>query len=200
MAARGRAELHDGEYVTLASACRTYPGFLPMTWNVVLHSENGILGTGPPRTGRRRPGPDQRGQETVYGPHPERRSSTPPVVRIIRGATSMLPVLGAMQVSNVATLSNWGRAQRWFQGNGRGDGPRYLRPGRVCRASGAPRGKTDPPDLLSENTLPYIRAAGVNRIITDRRRYADVNADGLVLVERPPGLCRGQVPAATGAR
>ena len=138
---RGRASCATAPTSTSASACRPWsPTTCPTGVDVVLHSENGILGVGPvPDRGRGRPRPDQRGQGDRHRRCPARRSSTPRCrFGMIRGGHIDVAILGAMQVSATRRPRQLDDPRQDGQGHGRRDGPRPRRPARH-RADGAHR-------------------------------------------------------------
>jgi 3-oxoacid CoA-transferase subunit B len=191
-------ELKDGFYVNLGIGIPTnVANFIPKGVNILLQSENGMLGMGPfPYPGEEDPDLINAGKQTITSLPETSYFDSSYSFAMIRGGHIDLTILGALQVSEKGDLANWSIPGKMIKGMG----------GAMDLVANVKRvvilmehtARDLSPKLLKECSFPLTGARCVDRVITELGVF-DINNDVMKLVQMAPSVTLDEIRDKTEA-
>jgi 3-oxoacid CoA-transferase subunit B len=200
IAKRIAKEVKDGMYINLGIGIPTLvANYLPANLNVVLQSENGLLGIGPfPKQSEVDPDLINAGKQTITMVPGSALFNSAESFAMIRGGHVDLTILGAMEVSEHGDIANWKVPGKMVKGMGGAmdlvaSAKHIIVAMQHCSKEGASK-------LLKKCTLPITGIQCVKRIVSDLAVLDVLPQGGFKLLERAPGVSVEQIKNATEGR
>ncbi|MBX2900429.1 MAG: CoA transferase subunit B [Cyclobacteriaceae bacterium] len=200
IAKRIAREVKDGMYINLGIGIPTLvANYIPNHLNVVLQSENGLLGIGPfPTENEVDPDLINAGKQTITMMAGSALFSSAESFAMIRGGHVDLTILGAMEVSELGDIANWKVPGKMVKGMGGAmdlvaSAKHIIVAMQHCSKEGASK-------LLKSCTLPITGVRCVKRIVSDMAVLDVLPEGGFKLLERAPGVSTEQIKNATAGR
>jgi len=197
IAKRIAQEVKDGMYINLGIGIPTLvANYIPSNINVVLQSENGLLGIGPfPKENAVDPDLINAGKQTITMMPGSALFSSADSFAMIRSGKVDLTILGAMEVSEEGDIANWKVPGKMVKGMGGAmdlvaSAKNIIVAMQHCSKEGASK-------LLKKCTLPITGLRCVKRIVSDMAVLDVVPGIGFKLLERAPGVSVEQIKNAT---
>jgi 3-oxoacid CoA-transferase subunit B len=197
IAKRIAQEVRDGMYINLGIGIPTLvANYIPRNLNVVLQSENGLLGIGPfPTEDKVDPDLINAGKQTITMMPGSALFNSAESFAMIRGGHVDLTILGAMEVSEKGDIANWKVPGKMVKGMGGAmdlvaSAKHIIVAMQHCSKDGASK-------LLKECTLPITGIRCVKRIVSDLAVLDVLPQGGFKLLERAPGISIEQIKNAT---
>jgi len=197
IAKRIAQEVKDGMYINLGIGIPTLvANYIPTNINVVLQSENGLLGIGPfPKENEVDPDLINAGKQTITMMPGSALFSSADSFGMIRSGKVDLTILGAMEVSEEGDIANWKVPGKMVKGMGGAmdlvaSAKHIIVAMQHCSKEGASK-------LLKKCTLPITGLRCVKRIVSDMAVLDVVPGVGFKLLERAPGVSVEQIKNAT---
>jgi 3-oxoacid CoA-transferase subunit B len=197
IAKRIAQEVRDGMYINLGIGIPTLvANYIPKNMNVVLQSENGLLGIGPfPREEDIDPDLINAGKQTITMMQGSALFSSAESFGMIRSGKVDLTILGAMEVSEIGDIANWKVPGKMVKGMGGAmdlvaSAKHIIVAMQHCGKEGASK-------LLKKCTLPITGLRCVRRIVSDLAVLDVMPGGGFRLVQRAPGVTVDEIKKAT---
>lgn len=197
IAKRIAREVKDGMYINLGIGIPTLvANYIPSNLNVVLQSENGLLGIGPfPKESEIDPDLINAGKQTITMMPGSALFNSAESFAMIRGGHVDLTILGAMEVSDHGDIANWKVPGKMVKGMGGAmdlvaSAKHIIVAMQHCSKEGASK-------LLKKCTLPITGIKCVKRIVSDMAVLDVLPQGGFKLLERAPGVSVEQIKNAT---
>jgi len=197
IAKRIAQEVRDGMYINLGIGIPTLvANYIPSSLNIVLQSENGLLGIGPfPTEDKVNPDLINAGKQTITMMPGSALFSSSESFEMIRGGHVDLTILGAMEVSENGDIANWKVPGKMVKGMGGAmdlvaSAKHIIVAMQHCSKEGASK-------LLTQCSLPITGLKCVKKIVTDLAVLDVLPQGGFKLLERAPGISVDQIKNAT---